>query len=241
MKISWSNNIVSFILKVILFVLLAGVIYWQLKYRSSDINVFESFREAFSWRQFPFLFAALLLMPVNVFLESTKWRLFINEFQKKFDISDALKSMLCGSFFGFITPNRFGEFLGRLNRIKKENRSRALTAGYWGGIAQFLVTFSFGIYLGGKTILQHVDFYSLEAFTIPLALLIILFASLVYFNLKKVLVFISTFPILNKITQKYPFRIRSSKKKIIDYSFYYNSKIYCLCFAICLFIVFFWS
>ena len=186
-----------------------------MKSRSNDFSLIENFQKNFSWEQFPFLFAAILLMPVNIFLESTKWRLFVNEFDNNFDIGDALKSMLCGSFLGFISPNRVGEFLGRLKRIDKGNRSRALTAGYWGGLAQFLVTFSFGIYMGGKTIMHYANLKSLEVYTIPASLTIILVVSLIYFNLKWVLIKVSSIPWLRKLTQKYPLEYDVPKEKLL--------------------------
>lgn len=186
-----------------------------MKMRSDNFNLIENFQRSFSWKQFPFLFAAVLLMPVNIFLESTKWRLFINEFIADFDIGDALKSMLCGSFFGFISPNRVGEFLGRLKHIDAGCRSRALTAGYWGGLAQFLVTFSFGIYMGGRTIMQHANIKSMDIYTIPIALVIIFIVSIIYFNLKVVLIKISSFSWLKKITVKYPLKYDIPKHKLL--------------------------
>lgn len=215
MKLPKVKKILSYSLKILLFGVLFGLIYWQMKSRSNDFSLIENFKKSFSWQQFPFLFAAVLLMPVNIFLESTKWRLFVNEFQKDFDIVDALKSMLCGSFFGFISPNRVGEFLGRLNRIDKGSRSRALTAGYWGGLAQFLVTFSFGIYMGGRAIMHHADLKSLDVYTIPAALTIIFLVSLVYFNLKWVLKKVSSFPCLRKLTAKYPLEYDVPKEKLL--------------------------
>ena len=71
--------------------LLCGLIYWQIDSKSSEYNLIEAFQSSFSWRQFPFLLAAILLMPVNIFLESTKWKMFVNQFQEDFDIVDALK------------------------------------------------------------------------------------------------------------------------------------------------------
>lgn len=215
LKKSIAHKVLTHGLKVILFVLLFGLIYWQIESRSSEYNLIENFRNGFSWRQFPFLFAALLLMPVNIFLESTKWRLFVNEFVPDFDISDALKSMLCGSFFGFISPNRVGEFLGRLKRMPTESRSRSLTAGYWGGLAQFIVTFSIGIYMGGRTIMHYADLKSLDVYTIPFAFAIIVLSSTIYFNLKWVLSKVSKFPLLRKITTKYPIEYDVSRTKLL--------------------------
>lgn len=203
-------------IKIILFIVFIGLIYWQVKSRSGEYNLIDAFNESFSWQQIPYLLIAIVMLPVNILLETTKWKTFINQFQEKFSFQDALKSMLCGSFFGFISPNRVGEFLGRLKRIEPENRSRSLTAGYWGGLAQFIVTFSFGIYMGGRTIMNHMDIeWSLDRYTLPIAFVIILITSLVYFNLKHVLVLVSKFPLLRKITKKYPLEYDVSKRKLL--------------------------
>lgn len=215
MKSNSSHKIFFSVLKVLLFILMSVLIYWQIKTRSADFNVIEAFKKGFAWDQFPFLLFAVLFMPVNIFLESLKWKVFVNQFQERFSITSSIKSMLCGSFFGFISPNRVGEFLGRLNRIDKDNRSRALTAGYWGGIAQFIITFSIGIYMGGRAIMHHVNINSLDKFTIPLAIVIIVFASTIYFNLKTVLAKISSFPYINKLTKKYPIEYDVPKSKLL--------------------------
>ena len=119
---------------------LVCLIYWQVKSRSENFNLIEAFNQSFSWSQIPFLLIAIFMLPLNILLETSKWRILIQQFQENFSFQEALKSMLCGSFFGFISPNRVGEFLGRLRCIQKENRSRSLTAGYWGGLAHLMYT-----------------------------------------------------------------------------------------------------
>lgn len=191
------------------------LIVWQIQTRTEKYNLFQAFSENFTWNRIHLLLIAFLLMPFNIFLESVKWNKLISNFNEEFNIKLAIQSMLCGSFFGFMTPNRVGEFVGRLKPLEPSFRSRALTAGYWGGIAQFLVTFSFGIYMGGKTIVQHANIKSIDAYTVPLAFIIIIVTSIIYFNLKKVLSWVSKFPILKKITNKYPLEYEIPKSQLL--------------------------
>lgn len=233
-----SHKILSTSLKIILFAVLVGLIYWQVKNKSAEFNVIEQFKQSFTWQRFPFLIIALLLMPINIFLESKKWHIFVNEINPKYELIDAVRSMLCGSFFGFISPNRVGEFIGRLKGIDKQDRSRSLTAGYWGGLAQFIVTFSIGIYMGGQIIMKQFDLSSLDRFTVPFVILFILTISWTYFNLKKVLKMVSKFPLINRLTDKYPIEYQMPKTKLLfvllitlfRYLVYVNQYIYLLYF-----------
>ncbi|MCB0536543.1 MAG: flippase-like domain-containing protein [Bacteroidetes bacterium] len=214
MKIK-TKKLLTTLLKIILFGVFMFLIAWQIQTRTEKYNLLQAFAENFSWSRIYLLFIALVLMPVNIFLESIKWNKLISNFNEKFDMKQAIQSMLCGSFFGFMTPNRVGEFVVRLKPLEPAYRSRALTAGYWGGIAQFLVTFSFGIYMGGKTIVQHANIKSIDSYTVPLAFAIILITSVIYFNLKTVLSWVSKFPLLRKITEKYPVEYEIPKNQLL--------------------------
>jgi uncharacterized membrane protein YbhN (UPF0104 family) len=96
------------------------MIYYQLQNRGDGVNLWENFINQFTWKRIPFFIFAIALMPVNWFLESIKWQTFISKFQSKFFILKSFESVICGTFFAFITPNRIGEFGGRLNKIEKE-------------------------------------------------------------------------------------------------------------------------
>ena len=79
------------------------MIYYQLKNRGDDGNLWETFMAQFNWKRVPFLIFALALMPVNWFLESIKWQTFISKFQRNFSITKSYESVICGTFFAFIT------------------------------------------------------------------------------------------------------------------------------------------
>ncbi|MBN1154777.1 flippase-like domain-containing protein [candidate division KSB1 bacterium] len=62
------------------------------------------------------IMAALLVVP-NIYIQYYKWRYLIRLVKPEADNAEALKSLLAGFAFGFITPGRVGEF-GRAFFIK---------------------------------------------------------------------------------------------------------------------------
>lgn len=87
--------------------------------------------------------ALLLLMCVNWGLESAKWRWLVSPLEE-IGGPRALLATLAGTSVGLITPNRTGEFLGRVLLLSPGTRIAASFATALGSIAQFVVTLSAG-------------------------------------------------------------------------------------------------
>jgi uncharacterized membrane protein YbhN (UPF0104 family) len=56
----------------------------------------------------------------------------------------SLKCVFAGCSITMLTPNRTGEFGGRILFLKKENRAKAISINIVGSIAQLLVTMVLG-------------------------------------------------------------------------------------------------
>ena len=96
-------------------------------------------------RVHPFLFyGTILLMPLNWFLESLKWK---NAAGRAIDISlsNALMGVLAGVTIGLATPNRIGEFVGRVFMVKGGDRIQLLLLSSVPSFAQVLVTIMLGL------------------------------------------------------------------------------------------------
>lgn len=88
------------------------------------------------------LLLAVLLMPLNWFIEAMKWRLLMEEEWR--EMPALIKGVLAGVTFGFITPGRSGEFVGRVMFSKREEKTKSFYLSSIGGIAQMAVTVAFG-------------------------------------------------------------------------------------------------
>lgn len=85
----------------------------------------------------------LLLSVVNWGIESMKWRLLVAPVEQVGSLS-AMRATLVGTTVGMLTPNRTGEFLGRIAVLRPRSRMRAAWLTTVGGFAQLSVTLATG-------------------------------------------------------------------------------------------------
>jgi hypothetical protein len=82
-------------------------------------------------------------MFVNWGIETRKWQLLVNHVQE-FSFFRATKSVLAGCSVTMLTPNRIGEYGGRILYVKEEHRIKAISLTLVGSISQLLVTMMMG-------------------------------------------------------------------------------------------------
>ncbi len=111
--------------------------YVVMKFLSRGKGLFDY---SFGWPWY-FVFA-LLLMPVNYFMEAKKWQVLLAP-QRKVDFWESLFIVLRSIPYGILTPWRVGEWYGRAEMERKKFESSVLAA--LGGYIQQLVTVSFGV------------------------------------------------------------------------------------------------
>ncbi|MDA7804284.1 flippase-like domain-containing protein [Crocinitomix sp.] len=87
---------------------------------------------------------AFLLMGLNWSLESKKWQILIHSIQPM-TFKSALIAVLAGISTGIITPNRLGNFIGRIAFVEKDARLKATLLTLLSNLAQFVTTVSFGL------------------------------------------------------------------------------------------------
>ena len=71
-----------------------------------------------------YLFIVVLLMPLNITLEALKWKVLMSK-MAEVSFLNALKSVLSGFTTGFVTPNRIGEIIGRLQHVDESKKAHA--------------------------------------------------------------------------------------------------------------------
>lgn len=126
-----------------------------------------------------FLFAAFLLL-LNWGLELLKWYLTVSTIGASVAIRKLIPSLLAGIATGIVTPNRLGNFIGRVVYYEYKDRALLTLGTLYGNLSQFLATVFFGVIgwvyssnssweIGGREWLQ----YAVAALT--------LFAIVLYF------------------------------------------------------------
>lgn len=133
------------IIKVLIFLLSCLFIGYHITSRSSTIYDAHRLLHTFSKAENLFWIGiTVILMILNWTLETMKWRLLIRPVEKLGFIK-AFRSVLSGTTVSFYTPNRIGEFAGRIVYLQEGHRVRGALASFTGSSAQLLVTLQAGI------------------------------------------------------------------------------------------------
>jgi hypothetical protein len=130
-------------LKVAIVLLAVGYIARRFLYTEDPVNIATHFFRAIKFFPLTFL-SVLFLMPLNWMLEGWKWKLAASQ-QVKISFANAMKGVLAGVTIGTATPNRVGEFAGRIFMEKEEDRVPLLFLSFVCSFCQVVITFFAGI------------------------------------------------------------------------------------------------
>lgn len=166
-------------LSVKIVILLFGIyiLYNKLIINQNVTDIIADIEESFKNKsQFALMFAAIILVPLNIYLEAIKWKLQV----KPIELISNWKSFLSiftGMTAGMFFPNRTGNFLGRIFMLEKGDRIKAAMVTIVGGMAQIIATVSIGLL---AFILYVKKYYVLFGI---LSVLIIVTLLIIYFNI----------------------------------------------------------
>jgi hypothetical protein len=174
----------------------------------------------------PLLLIVFIMMFMNWGMESLKWMILMKP-REKISFYNAFKSVLAGCSITMLTPNRTGEFGGRILFVKPENRISAISAAIFGSISQLTITFIIGsagllylkFYSGfDEQTLELNWFFNNAIFYISVFFSVVLI--LLYFRVNFLIRLISNFRIFNKIIQHISIIDTYSRKDLLRILFY---------------------
>ena len=84
-----------------------------------------------------------ILMIANWSFEAIKWRVLVNPFYN-ISFRNAFKSIWSGVSTALSTPNRFGDFIGKISHLPKDHRKKGIISSFYGSYSQWLVTMVMG-------------------------------------------------------------------------------------------------
>ncbi len=132
-------------LQIIIALLSVWFIYRQIDNPQVYLSFVITLGKNYNTETFILLMAiSLLLMPVNWLLEAYKWKALIG-YSENISASQAFKSVLSGITFSLFTPNRTGDFVGRLLTLPHSNRITGAMLTLTGSIAQLITTLFMGL------------------------------------------------------------------------------------------------
>jgi hypothetical protein len=122
-------------------VLLLFIVYdlWKQLSRQEELfNSHSKWVEAILQNGIGLFLMAFLLMFFQWIIEAIKWKILIKPLV---DVSllPSIKMIFSGLSFSMVTPNRLGEFIGRVMHLPSEKRATASILTFYGSFLQFVV------------------------------------------------------------------------------------------------------
>lgn len=194
--------LLNYVVGPLLFILIALSIYRQLANQPDLKKHWDVIKNSLLSEGAAFIIPAIILIIFNWGLEALKWRQLVNHLMP-ISWTRALMGVLAGVSFTMITPNRMGEFMGRVLYMPDGSRIKAATLTGMGSLAQLIITLSAG--MGGVLYLQQLPHLQEKQWSALIAN-VLLFGTLgvlavglvVYFNLSRVIRVIEKWPPVNR-------------------------------------------
>lgn len=164
-------------IKIVIVLLGIWILYKKLIHNQNITQLWLDIKTSFTTANHIYLILfAVLLVPVNIYLEGIKWKIQIKPIE---DISNwkSFLSIFTGITAGMFFPNRMGNFLGRIFMLEKGDRIKAAMVTIVGGMGQMIATVNLGMLA---------SLFFVNKYLVPLIILTIFITSLlllIYFNI----------------------------------------------------------
>ena len=132
--------IVNYFLGPVLFVVLSYSLYQQIISQPDLPQRWNQIK--LSWQDGRF-WLVVALMFVKWGIESLKWKILVTPLEQ-FSFARAFKAVLAGCSITMLTPNRIGEYGGRIMYVSEKNRLDAISLTILGSVSQLTITMILG-------------------------------------------------------------------------------------------------
>ena len=197
--------IINYLLGPLLFLLLAWSLYNQVVHQPDLHERWQQVKN--SWRQYSF-WIVFILMFLNWGIEARKWQLLMTPLEK-FSLIRSFKAIMAGCSITMLTPNRIGEYGGRVMYVQEENRLKAISTTILGSISQLTITMFMGAM--GLAILKFSNIVDKRAFNTVswilgntlflISVLVTVMLLLLYFRVHFLVMIIGRIGFLKKLTK----------------------------------------
>jgi Lysylphosphatidylglycerol synthase TM region len=132
------------LLKAAVVLALAWMIYEQIWARENAADLWRTFVESLTWGRAIWLGVAVLLIPINWAFETLKWKELMKDIES-LSFWKMYQAILAGVTLSIFTPNRIGEYAGRILFVQATNNWKTVVATLVGSFSQLLVLLSVGL------------------------------------------------------------------------------------------------
>lgn len=210
------KKIFSYALKVIIVILAFTYVYRQVS-NNNNLKQFQLLLHRISSGQVTVVIAAvILLMLLNWLLESLKWK-YLTRVISPVSTWKAVEAVFCGLTWAIFTPNRVGEYGGRVMFLPPRRRIHGVFSMIVGSLGQLVITNVLGVtaLLWFIYKFKHLDiwlFYGL----LTIAYFCVLFMLVFYFNIRWIVTLADSIGFLRKYHRFFDIMGRYHIKELIS-------------------------
>jgi len=212
---SSAKKIFSYLLKAVILVL-AGVFIYQRVNNNANLKQFQTLISHISRNQvIATMTFVVLLMLVNWLLESFKWQ-YLARTLVTLSAWEAIEAVFCGLTWAIFTPNRLGEYGGRVMFLPNRKRIYGVFAMAVGSFGQNVITNITGVLASLWFIYYFLNFniwLYLVIAVISIAFLV--FLSIFYFNIKWLVGLLDRIRFLEKYHRFFDIMGRYSQRELL--------------------------
>ena len=168
-----------------------------------------------------YLFGVILMMFLNWLVEALKWRYMISKIEN-ISIMTAYRAIFTGITVSTFTPNRIGEYGGRVFCLEQGDRIKAVFITVLCSMSQLLVTILYGsisLFILFDEILIDKTFLS-----VSLLILLNLFLLFSYFNISHIVNFLGKFKLIKSFKKYLEVLVMYNYKDLIIAFIYSNTR-----------------
>lgn len=168
-----------------------------------------------------YIVGVILMMFLNWLVEALKWRYMISKIEN-ISIMTAYRAVFTGITVSTFTPNRIGEYGGRVFCLEKGDRIKAVFITVLCSMSQLLVTILYGsisLFILFDEILIDKTFLS-----VSLLILLNLFLLFSYFNISHIVNFLGKFKLINSFKKYLEVLVMYNYKDLFIAFIYSNTR-----------------
>ncbi len=225
--------------KIAVLCLVAVLLYKQVFGRADAQQLWAAFEAQAAHGNVAWLLLLLALMPVNWALETQKWRVLMHRTEPPIAFWAAFGAVFAGVTFSIFTPNRIGEYGGRMLMVKAD-KWQTVVATIVGSFSQMIVLIGVGL-MGATyyaTVQLHPPFYYIAGlpFIAALSGSIMLFF---YYNIDLTIPIVRRIPYLRRGVRHLEVLREYTNKQLSLVLFYSVLRYFVYCFQYYLLLMFF--
>ncbi|HRB38573.1 MAG TPA: lysylphosphatidylglycerol synthase domain-containing protein, partial [Bacteroidia bacterium] len=139
------KSVLQFFLKATIALFSLWFIVHKIIHRENEVSFFDFVNTRLHTEgAYSLLISVIVLMVLNWSIEAIKWKVLINRLTK-ISFVRSLSAVFAGATVSFFTPNRVGDYAGRMLFLPSSVRIASLLSTFAGNISQLIVTLCCGL------------------------------------------------------------------------------------------------